>query len=574
MAKMRKLSLLLLITITFGISVVANSTEVPKREMRAVWLTTNYALDWPKSKANTASGRLKQQREMIRILDQLALANFNVVLFQTRLRGDVLYPSTIEPWSSYLTGTNNSSPGYDPLAFVVDECHKRGMECHAWIVTIPLGTTSHVRSLGRRSIANSRPEMCKQLFGEYYLDPGHPQTAPYILSLVKEVVSNYDIDGIHLDYIRYPDKAESFPDKSTYIKSGSKLSLKEWRRENINRIVYSIYDWVKSTKPKVKISSATLGRYISLQEVPTPGWTSFETVYQDPKEWMKQGKQDFIVPMMYAKDKYFYPYICNWQTVSNGRPIIPGLAAYQLERKEKDWSLSDIASQINFTRTTYAGGQGYYRVGNLMQNEKGIWNYLLSNSYTFPALLPLMNWNDSIPPLAPIDLDITETKDEWIFSWKRNPEEERSTSITYTLYGFSNINTGSLPAEHIIRTGIRGNQTRVSKRNISAETNYFCVTGSDEAYNESMPSRLSSPYFSSSFSNQGISFRLVSPKGEYMIETKDRYTRIMINNNLNQTLFSERISDSLQLGFLPSGSYRVILTNEMGEIKNFVWNKN
>ncbi|HEY5570434.1 MAG TPA: family 10 glycosylhydrolase [Bacteroidales bacterium] len=569
---MTRLLFFLLIGISLCESATLNATEIPKREMRAVWLTTNYALDWPKSKANTVAGRLKQQREMIHILDQLAAANFNVVLFQTRLRGDVLYPSYIEPWSSVLTGSI-SSPGYDPLDFMTKECHKRGMECHAWIVSIPLGTTSHIRSLGKRSIANSRPDMCKQLFGEYYLDPGHPETAPYILSLVKEIVSNYDIDGIHLDYIRYPDKAEYFPDKSTYEKSGSKLPLKEWRRENINRIVYTIYDWVKKTKPRVKISSATLGRYISLQEVPTPGWTSFETVYQDPKEWMKQGKLDFIVPMMYAKDKYFYPYVYNWQSVSNGRPIIPGLAAYQLERKEKDWPLRDITDQINFTRITSAGGQGYYRAGNLLQNEKGIWDYLIDAPYSFPALLPLMNWNDSVAPLAPIDLEITENKDEWIFTWRQKPEKGKAFPFTYTLYGFSNANSCSLPAEYIIRTGIRGNQTRVSKMIISADTHYFCVTACDEAYNESAPSVLSSPYYSKLYSNRGISFRRVSPKGEYMIETEDNYTQIVIKNILNQTLFNDSYSDSLQLGFLPSGSYKVILTCEEGKIKNFVWNK-
>lgn len=553
-------------------SVALHAAEIPKREMRAVWLTTNYALDWPKSKANSAAGRLKQQREMIRILDHLAAAHFNVVLFQTRLRGDVLYPSAIEPWSSVLTGSV-SSPGYDPLDFMIKECHKRGMECHAWMVSIPLGTTSHVRALGKRSIANSRPDMCKQLFGEYYLDPGHPETAPYILSLVKEVVSKYDIDGIHLDYIRYPDKADNFPDKNTYKKSGSELPLKEWRRENINRIVYDIYDWVKKTNPRVKISSATLGRYISLNEAPTPGWTSFETVYQDPKEWMKQGKHDFIVPMMYAKDNYFYPYIYNWQSVSNGRPVIPGLAVYQMERREKDWPLRDITNQIEFTRITSIGGQGYYRAGNLLQNEKGIWNYLIDQAYTSPALLPLMNWNDSIIPIAPSDLQITEDNNEWIFTWNRASEEEESSFATYTLYGLPNADIRCLSANHILRTGIRDNQIRIAKELISSETTYFCVTSCDPSYNESVPSEPTSPYFSKESSNQGISFQRISPKGDYKIEIEDLYAHVVIKNNLNQTLFKHRYSEALPLGFLPSGSYRVILMYEDGKTKNFVWNK-
>jgi len=184
-----------------------------------------------------------------------------------------------------------------------------------------------------------------------------------------------------------------------------------------------------------------------------------------------------------------------------------------------------------------------------------------------------MNWNDSIIPLAPSDLEITENKNEWVFTWNQESENEKTTFFTFTLYGLPNTNTSSLPAEYMLRTGIRGNQIRISKMLISPEMNYFCVTACDEAYNESAPSSLSSPYYSKQYSNQGISFRRVSPKGEYKIEMEDNYSQIVIKNNLNQTLFNHGYSDSLQLGFLPSGSYKVILTYEDGKIKNFVWNK-
>ena len=155
------------------------------------------------------------------------------------------------------------------------------------------------------------------------MDPGVPETADYILSLVKEIVNGYDIDGIHFDYIRYPEEAKKFPDKALYNKSGKKKSLADWRRENINRMVYRIYDWVKQTKPWVQVSSSPLGKYNRIERVPNAGWTAYESVFQDPKMWMQQGKQDMIVPMMYYLHKNFFPFVDNWVDNCNGRLVVP-----------------------------------------------------------------------------------------------------------------------------------------------------------------------------------------------------------------------------------------------------------
>lgn len=124
----------------------------PKYEVRAAWVTAVYGLDWPQTKATTPAGIRRQQEELIEILDKLKAANFNTVLFQTRTRGDVLYKSSIEPYNSILTGKVDGDPGYDPLAFAVRECHKRGMECHAWMVALPLGNKKHVAKLGNKSV--------------------------------------------------------------------------------------------------------------------------------------------------------------------------------------------------------------------------------------------------------------------------------------------------------------------------------------------------------------------------------------------------------------------------------------
>ena len=147
-----------------------------KHEIRAAWVTTVYGLDWPQTRANTPAGIQQQKKELVEILDQLKAANFNTILFQTRARSDVFYPSSIEPFSNMLTGKTGKHPGYDPLAFAIEECHKRGMECHAWMVTIPLGTRKHIAAQGKHAITQKHKGICVSYRGEYYLNPGHPDT--------------------------------------------------------------------------------------------------------------------------------------------------------------------------------------------------------------------------------------------------------------------------------------------------------------------------------------------------------------------------------------------------------------
>ena len=175
---MQRFSLILMV-ILFAIT---SSMAQPKHEIRATWLTTLGGMDWPRQKATNADGIRRQQEELCQILDQLKEANFNTVMLQTRLRGDLIYPSGIETFPEALTGRTGRNPGYDPLAFAIEECHKRGMELHAWIVTIPAGNNRQVKLLGKHSIVRKNRKICKQHEGAWYLDPGHPETANYLPS--------------------------------------------------------------------------------------------------------------------------------------------------------------------------------------------------------------------------------------------------------------------------------------------------------------------------------------------------------------------------------------------------------
>ena len=393
-------TILFLLLIPF---LTAFAQTAPKYEIRATWLTTLGGMDWPSAKAVSASGIKKQQEELCHILDELQQANFNTVLFQTRLRGDVIYPSQFEPFAESLTGTEGKNPGYDPLRFAIEECHKRGMELHAWIVAIPIGNTRQVRTLGKNALTRKHPSLCKQFNGSWYLDPGNPETDDYLANIVREIVSGYDVDGIHLDYIRYPEQGERFPDQSTYRKYGKKQDLKQWRRNNITRIVRRIYTETKSLKlkPWVKVSSSPIGKYRDTGRYSSQGWNAYDEVYQDAQQWLREGIHDALFPMMYFRGNHFYPFALDWKENKNGRWIVPGLGIYFLHPSELDWKLDEVVRQIYFIRSIGLDGQAYFRTRFLTDNTKGIFDEIKQHFYPLPAVVPPMTWTDSIAPSTP-----------------------------------------------------------------------------------------------------------------------------------------------------------------------------
>lgn len=480
---MRKGCLLfLLLVLLQGMGAV----DSPKREIRAVWLTTVYGLDWPRKPATTEAGVKTQQQELCDMLDRLQEANFNTIFLQVRLRGDVMYRSAIEPASKTFSGKYGVMPGYDPLVFALEECHKRGMECHAWFVTFPVGTDKSVKEQGKLSVVKRQPKLCKQHNGEWYLDPGVPETADYILSLVKELVNGYDIDGVHFDYIRYPEEAKSFPDKALHQKYGKSKQLADWRRENINKMVYRIYDWVKQTKPWVQVSSSPLGKYNRIERVPNAGWTAYESVFQDPKMWMEQGKQDMIVPMMYYLQDNFFPFVDNWVENCNGRLVVPGLGAYRMEKNEADWTVNDITDQIDYSR--YYGGAGctFFRCENVLDNKKGLYDELKNNYYKYPAQLLPLTWLSDTVPAAPKEIHVERIDNELKLTWHK-PETEKGV-LTYTVYYSLTDSIHTELSKNILSTGIRDTLLYLPVDPAAERGFTFSVSASSRYHIESAPS--------------------------------------------------------------------------------------
>lgn len=457
----------------------------PKYEIRASWITTLGGMDWPRQKARNAAGIQRQKDELRQILDRLKAGNFNTVLLQTRLRGDMIYPSSIEGFAEALTGTEGRNPGYDPLAFAIEECHKRGMELHAWIVTIPIGNDRQVSLAGRNSVVRKQRSLCKHYQGSWYLDPGNPGTKDYLSRIVKEVVNRYDVDGIHFDYIRYPENARNFPDGDTFRRYGNGKSLQQWRRDNVTAIVRQLYADIKALKPWVKVSSSPIGKYDDTNRYPSRGWNALNTVYQDAQQWLREGIHDALFPMMYFKDNQFYPFALDWEENREGRWVVPGLGAYFLAPSEGNWPLSELVRQISFSREIGLNGQAYFRNRFLMDNTKQLWDELTEDFYAYPAVVPPMTWMDNVPPSVPAHpvMDVSR-RGEITFGWSTSTDNHQ-LPVTYRLYASDNHPIDINDPHNIVATNIKDTHYLYQMELPWMQRRFYGVTAVDRFGNES-----------------------------------------------------------------------------------------
>ena len=550
---MRTLFLTLLLVMLTSLPVISQ----PKYEIRATWLTTLGGMDWPRTKAGNATGIQRQKKELCDILDCLKAANFNTVLLQTRLRGDMIYPSSIETFAESLTGYTGRNPGYDPLAFAIEECHKRGMELHAWIVTIPAGNTRQVKLLGRNSIVQKNRKICKLYKGNWYLDPGNPETQEYLSRIVKEITSQYDIDGIHFDYIRYPEQADNFPDKDSYRRYGKGKELRQWRRDNITDIVRRLYTDIKSIKPWVKVSSSPIGKYRDTNRYPSRGWNAYHVVYQDAQKWLKEGIHDALFPMMYFQGNNFYPFALDWKENNGNRWIIPGLGIYFLSPREQDWPLDEIVRQIHFTRQIKLNGQAYFRNRFLLDNTKGVLDELKENFYTTPALIPPMRWADSIPPSVPSTPSVQQLPNGKLrMSWQASTDNSNQ-AVFYHLYGSNTYPVDINQSQNLVATHLIANEYEYAAIFPWLQKQYFAVTAADRFGNESAPLALNTV--------SDMDIPLLN-KGDmlYLPEIEDAQT-IIIYNVTNEEVWKTDYVNKLSLASLPDGFYTVKVFNRQSK---------
>lgn len=455
----------------------------PKQEVRAVWLTTVFNLDWP-----TTTGQTSQKNEMISLLNLLRDANFNTIMLQVRARGDLLYPSAIEPWAKCLTQVLGSNPGWDPLQFTIDEAHKRGMEVHAWWNVYKVYGTGTPPNTNPQHVVLSHPELCKLYANEWWLDPGIPGTKTYLLNLAMEMVRNYNIDAIHFDFIRYPNP--DFDDAATYAAYGQGVQLADWRRNNITQFVMAIYDSVKAIKPRMKVGSAPIGIYKDLSTC-NSGWDSYTQTYQDSRRWLLLNKHDYHSPQIYWDINTcprFDSLAMDWINNSNGKHIYPGIAAYRMSPADGDWPASEILAQIDSSRKFGAEGQTFFRTASFKTNQKNIYNQVKAMQYLFPANIPSMPWKDNIKPNKPEELMIATTDSvNYTLSWKKpTAASDGDTAYYYNLYIDDQTPVDISDIKNVVKFRIvNDTTTTVTFPSIPRSNRYFTITAYDRGYNES-----------------------------------------------------------------------------------------
>ncbi len=455
-------------------------TPSPRHEIRAVWLTTIKGLDWPHSKATTVVEAERQKQDLLQTLDQLKAAGINTVLFQTRVRSTTAYPSEIEPWDGIFTGNPGQAPPYDPLRFALDECHKRGMELHAWVVAFPICKVDVEKKLGSRSLPRKRPDLCKKCDDQWMMDPGVPGTADYLAELCAEIVRKYEVDGIHLDYIRYPEKSIPWDDKATYRKYGKGKNLSQWRKENVTRVVSKISTTIKDIRPWIKFSCSPVGKHADLPRQSSYGWNARDAVSQEAQAWLKDGLMDCLFPMMYFDGKHFYPFAQDWQEHCAGRPVVPGLGIYFLHPNEQNWSLNRVTRQLNFIRQLGMGGAAHFRSKFLTDNTKGLYDYVVHYFNRHPALIPPMTWADSTIPETPgVSAEIKGRNLE--LKWTAVKDD---TPIKYNIYRLPS-DTATLDDALLIAQGLTMTQYTLQPALPTELYACYAVTALDAYGNES-----------------------------------------------------------------------------------------
>ena len=475
MKYLNHLFLYTIISLSLLFSQPQGSTRYPKQEVRAVWLSTVAGLDWPRT-----TDIEEQKRSLLEIVQKLREANFNTIFFQVRGRGDAMYRSNYEPWSDRLTGTLGKDPGWDPLEFILYHAHARGIEVHAWFNAYRIRNGIKNSFGNKRHVAEIHPEWIGNVDGEVWLNPGLPEVREYLVNVALDLVRNYDIDGIHFDFIRYP--GGDLPDASTFKLYGKGMKKDDWRRENINNFVREFYDSAIAIKPMLKVGSAPIGVYKNIPNA--AGWQSYFSIYQDSRRWLQEKKHDYLAPQVYWSlgnqkfDPDFATLARDWHENSFGRQIYIGLGAYKPEVN------AQLPLLIDVTRLYGDNGNSFFRYEFIKNNLD------IGGRYLYPANIPPMSWKDSIPPNPPTDLQIAELR-SGIFKleWKSpKPAKDGDIAKYYNIYRSFTKPTDINDPANIAAITNKNDTVFIDKisRPKSAYY-YYVVTAFDKGNNESAP---------------------------------------------------------------------------------------
>ncbi|MCM3781481.1 family 10 glycosylhydrolase [Neobacillus mesonae] len=481
-----------------SIYVVVNQTqETPKREVRAAWIATVENIDWPLKGTTDPKTQKSQFREL---LDGLEKTGINTLIVQVKPTADAFYPSEYGPWSEWLTGVQGQDPGYDPLAFMLEEAHERGMEFHAWFNPYRVSMQTDLTKLTADHPARQHPEWVESYGGKLYFNPGVPEAKDFIIESVMEVVRNYDIDGVHFDDYFYPYPAASgdFPDADTYIEYGADFAnISDWRRDNVNRFVQEAGEAIKAEKSYVKYGISPFGIWKNKAADPlgsdTNGLSSYDAIYADSKKWVDEEWIDYIMPQIYWYMGYgpaAYDKLTDWWSdiVSEKNVhLYIGQALYRNGTVDGWLNSEEIPNQITYNRNyEEVKGSAFFSAKWFEDNILGITDRLRSGLYAEPALIPEMPWLDDEAPSAPNKVKANSTKKAVKLEWNSGGGDE----TYYVIYRFEGSKAGELkPAEILAIVQREGEKKqKFEDKNVPPGTYTYVITAVDRLHNESVAS--------------------------------------------------------------------------------------
>ncbi len=408
------LSFLFILHIVFPVKAQSDS---PKFEFRAVWVATVANIDWPSQTGLTTE---QQKQEVLDILNRQQQLGMNAVILQVRPAADAFYPSALEPWSRYLSGISGKAPEpfYDPLQFWIEECHRRGMELHAWLNPFRVAL-NHRQPLAGNHIAFEHPEWILKYGNSLYFDPGLPETGEFVVRVVKDIVSRYDVDAIHFDDYFYPyPLKEDFPDTTSFALHHRGFSFEnkaDWRRENVDNIIKMLNDTIKAAKPWVKFGISPFGVWRNKADDPRgsdtrAGATNYDHLYANIIRWQEEGWIDYTLPQLYWQVGHpaadFEKLAHWWKSHAYGRGMYVGHGVYKSDSVSEitEWAQpGELPKQIRLLREIpEIKGSAFYSCKHFNRDLMGFQDTLRMSLYKKKALVPPMPWLDHQPPF-PVD---------------------------------------------------------------------------------------------------------------------------------------------------------------------------
>ena len=398
----------------------AFAQAIPKYEMRGAWIATVINLDWPASRNQNP---IEQQIDLRNMIESLHQSGINTVFFQVRSEADAMYQSNFEPWSIYLTGQQGRAPApaWDPLAFAIEEAHKRGMELHAWFNPYRAERSIGGYTLADNHIRKQHPEWTLEFSsGIAIINPGIPDARQYVIDVIMDVVRNYDVDGVHFDDYFYPYSGTTTEDQATFATYGGPFGdIRTWRTYNINMFVKGVYQAIKAERPDVDFGISPFGIWRSGVPSGITGLSAVDVLYADALNWLNQGWVDYIMPQLYwafGGGQDFAKLAPWWGEQRNGRMIYAGHGLYRSERNTFSgtlFSANEIPRQVRFVRDEpEVQGSVFFRAKNLTTfGSKGFADSLSTTLYTRPSITPPYDWEDQRAPSAVENLTMTKGTD-------------------------------------------------------------------------------------------------------------------------------------------------------------------